>query len=92
MVVVDSPPVMPVADALALATMCDGVVAVARAGKTNRDRLVEAVKQIERSNGRFLGVIVNFLRAGDAPYEYGYYNAYRAARPAERPATSQRDQ
>jgi capsular exopolysaccharide synthesis family protein len=91
MVVVDSPPVMPVADSLALATMCDGVVAVARAGKTNRDRLVEAIKQIERSNGHFIGVIMNCLRAGDASYEYGYYNAYRSARPADRPAASRRD-
>jgi receptor protein-tyrosine kinase len=81
MVVVDSPPIIPVADSVALAARCDGVVVVARAGSTHRDRLVEAVRQVERSGGRFLGILINEIRPSDSPYEYEYYYAYRAGSP-----------
>jgi receptor protein-tyrosine kinase len=81
MVVVDSPPIIPVADSVALAARSDGVVVVARAGSTHRDRLVDAVRQVERSGGRFLGVLMNDVRPTDSPYEYEYYYAYRAGSP-----------
>ena len=78
-VIVDSPPLVPVADPAALAGRCDGVVIVARAGKTDKRRLVDSARVVERAGGRLLGVVLNFLRSGDTPYEYEYYYGYRAA-------------
>jgi capsular exopolysaccharide synthesis family protein len=75
MVVIDAPPIIPVADSVALAARCDGVIVVARAGSTHRDRLVNAVRQVELSGGRFLGVLINDVRPSDSPYEYEYYYA-----------------
>jgi receptor protein-tyrosine kinase len=78
-IVVDSPPIIPVADPAALAGRCDGVVVVARAGKTDRRRLVDAAQIVHRAGGRLLGVVLNFQRPGDSPYDYQYYQyGYRA--------------
>jgi capsular exopolysaccharide synthesis family protein len=72
-VIVDSPPVGPVADPAALAGRCDGVVVVAKAGRTDRRRLTEAVQVVERAGGRLLGVALNFLRPSQRAYDYEYY-------------------
>lgn len=83
-VIVDSPPLTPVADPAALAGRCDGVVMVARAGKTDRRRLLEGVQIIERAGGRLLGVALNFLTPGQSSYAYEYYYyGYRSPRVGE---------
>lgn len=82
MVVIDSPPLIPVADPAALANRVDGVIIVARAGSTHRKRLGEAVKIVEHSGAKLLGVLLNGLSPKDAPGEYEYYYSYRSA---ERP-------
>lgn len=73
-VIVDSPPLGPVADPAALASRCDGVIIVARAGKTDRRRLVDAGKVVQRAGGKLLGVVLNCLKPTDAPYDYAYYD------------------
>lgn len=78
-VVIDSPPLAPVADPATLAGRCDGVVLVARAGKTDRRRLVESARIVERAGGRLLGVALNFLGRDESAYDYGYYSyGYRS--------------
>jgi capsular exopolysaccharide synthesis family protein len=72
-VIVDSPPVVPVADPATLANLSDGVVVVARAGKTDRRRIAETVEILRRAGGRFLGVALNFLLPGETTYDYQYY-------------------
>ena len=57
LVVCDSPPIMAVGDAAALAAQCDGVILVIRAGKTAHDILRRVVEQIEAVKGRILGVL-----------------------------------
>lgn len=78
-VIVDSPPVIPVADPAALASQVDGVLLVARSGKTDRRRLVDSSRLVERSGGNLLGVVLNYLKPGETPYDYDYYYGYRAA-------------
>lgn len=78
-VILDTPPIVPVADPAALAARVDGVVLVARAGSTHRKRLVESAELIDRAGGRLLGVLLNRLRPQDAPHEYEYYYTYRAS-------------
>ena len=74
LVLCDSPPLMAVGDASALAALCDGVVFVIRAGKTPNDVLRRVVDQIESVKGRILGVILNRVD----PRRDGYYYYYRA--------------
>jgi len=72
LVLCDSPPVMAVGDAAALAALCDGVVLVIQVGRTAHDLLRRVVEQLEAVKGRILGVVLN--RAD--PRRDGYYYAY----------------
>jgi len=74
LVLCDSPPLMAVGDASALAAQCDGVIFVIRVGKTPNDVLRRVVDQIESVKGRILGVVLN--RAD--PRRDGYYYYYQA--------------
>jgi capsular exopolysaccharide synthesis family protein len=56
-VVIDSPPVNPVADIVALRARADGCLLVVRAGQTPREAVEEAVRNVGREH--VLGIIVN---------------------------------
>jgi succinoglycan biosynthesis transport protein ExoP len=57
-VVLDSPPLLPVADALELARLVDGVVLVVRSKHVTRDEAREVRALVERLELRLLGVVV----------------------------------
>jgi len=89
--IIDSPPLIPVADPAVLASRCDGVVLVARSGRTDRRRLADSAQIIERVGGRLLGIVLNFIRRGDADQDYGYYYQYATVPSSdESPAAPQR--
>lgn len=81
--VLDAPPVLTVADALALAGMVDAVVLVARSGKTKRRELVEAIDRLDQVGAPVIGAVLNDGRPRPA---YGEY--YYAAGPDEVPPGS----
>lgn len=72
-VVVDSPPVLPVADALVLSRMADATLLVANAERTRRNELVGAFEALDQAGARLAGTILNQAAAGgnDTYYEYG---------------------
>ena len=75
----DTPPVISVADALALAAQCDGVILVVRAGMVPHQVVRRAAQQIETVKSRILGVLLNHvnLRRDGYYYDYSrYYHAY----------------
>jgi capsular exopolysaccharide synthesis family protein len=78
LVVCDSPPVISVADGLALSAQCDGVVLVVRAGAIAHEVIGRAAEHIESVKGRILGVILNSVDLRrDGYYEYyRYYGKY----------------
>lgn len=80
-VILDSPPVLPVTDAAVLAAGADGVIIVVSAGKTTFDMLQKAIENITRTTGRVLGVVLNRvpLKGAESAY-YGreYYGAYES--------------
>lgn len=72
-IVVDSPPVTSVTDAVLLASLVDGVVIVVHGGKSTRE-LSRRTRQLLRSVGaRIFGVVLNNVKANDEDY-YTYYN------------------
>ncbi|MDX6372904.1 MAG: tyrosine-protein kinase [Nocardioidaceae bacterium] len=77
MVIVDAPPLLPVADAAVIATATDGAIVVARHGKTSRDQLREAVTRLENVGARVFGVVINMIprRAANSYYYYYYEDA-----------------
>jgi capsular exopolysaccharide synthesis family protein len=74
-VLIDSPPLMGMADAFVLARKVDGVCLVTRAGVTRRDVLAKMVQSLDAMNARLLGVVYNVPKRGRKPSDYyGYYN------------------
>lgn len=73
-VIVDSPPVVAVADAQILAALCDATVLVLRAQASTRRISLLAHNSLASVDARILGVIVNDVPPkGD---RYGYYGGY----------------
>lgn len=76
-VIIDTPPVSPISDALILGHQADGVVLCVHAGKTPRDLVARVRDDIRRANVRILGVLLNNLEADASAYgKYQYYYKY----------------
>ena len=85
MVLLDSPPVVSVSDAIALASFTDGVVLVVSSGKVPHDVVRRAAGQIEAVKGRILGVVINNVNLKRDGYYYDYYRYYQSYyAPAEK--------
>jgi capsular exopolysaccharide synthesis family protein len=81
-VVLDSPPVLPVADTQIMATHAGGVVLVIDSSKTHRSAGARAKSEIERVGGRIIGPVLNSYDPENSPYyqdpSYHYYRQYVA--------------
>jgi capsular exopolysaccharide synthesis family protein len=75
LVIVDSPPVLMVTDAVILSTKVDGTIIVVRSQKTTRPVLKRTVDVLSHSYGRKLGFVVNGMdtKSVEYYYSYGYY-------------------
>jgi capsular exopolysaccharide synthesis family protein len=73
-VVIDSPPLLPVTDAAILAHISDGALLIVQHGLTRRDQVGRAVEQLTAGDARLLGSILNKTpaRAPEAD-SYSYY-------------------
>jgi capsular exopolysaccharide synthesis family protein len=78
LVMLDSPPVVSVSDAIALAAFTDGVVLVVQAGKVPHDVIRRATAQIAAVKGRILGVVMNNVNLKRDGYYYDYYRYYQS--------------
>lgn len=76
-VLVDSPPVGPVTDAVVASKWVDGILLVVRAGLTREQELEECVTQIAAARTRLLGVVVNC--ADGTSLRYGHYYSSRSS-------------
>lgn len=75
LVIIDTPPLSVVADAIPLLTRISGVVVVARLGKSTRDGAIRLRKHLESMGAPTLGVVANGVSAKEA---YGDQYGYRA--------------
>ncbi|HEY7873944.1 MAG TPA: polysaccharide biosynthesis tyrosine autokinase [Actinomycetota bacterium] len=72
-VLIDSPPVLAVADAAILAARSGGAVVVIDASSTHRSATVHAKEEMERGGGRVIGSILNAFDPSASPYYYASY-------------------
>jgi protein-tyrosine kinase len=74
-ILIDSPPVMQVSDAVLLSTMVEGVVLVVNSQQTPKDVVREARARLGYARAKILGVVLNRvdLRGRDYAYYYGSY-------------------
>jgi succinoglycan biosynthesis transport protein ExoP len=87
-VIIDSPPVIAVADAQILAGLCDATILVVRAQASTRHVSLQAHNSLAGVDARILGVVVNDVPLRGDRYGYyggyGYYGAHRQGRDGER--------
>ncbi|MGE0396530.1 MAG: GumC family protein [Kofleriaceae bacterium] len=82
-IILDSPPLGAVTDAVVLSKQTDGVALVVQASKTLRDEVKRSVRQIRHVDGKIVGVILNQLSSHDRRYGYYNYYGYGEERPKE---------
>ncbi|MEM6794320.1 MAG: polysaccharide biosynthesis tyrosine autokinase [Acidobacteriota bacterium] len=77
-VLLDTPPVLPVADAVILGTMADGVVLCARAGVLLREDAKYTRERLSYSEMKIIGAVLNRYSTGSSSYnkKYRYYGVY----------------
>jgi capsular exopolysaccharide synthesis family protein len=82
LVIIDTPPVLPVADALNLSVKVDGVVIVTRLGETTRDRLRRTKESLANVHANIIGVVPNSaVQREDSAYSYAYRYRSRGKAP-----------
>ncbi len=81
-VLLDSPPLLEIADGRILMTQVEGVILVVRAGETTRDMLQRAAMHVEDVGAKLIGVVLNGvdLRHNQYYSSYSYYRGYGSDR------------
>jgi capsular exopolysaccharide synthesis family protein len=82
LIIIDAPPMLGFAEPLQLAAMVDGVVIIARAGRTNRKDVATMLHTLRRLGAPVVGIVLNgvtkdLAQRYDYPGTYGsYHNHY----------------
>jgi len=75
-VIVDSPPVLPLADANVVSQIVDGVLVVVRDRSTKTAQVVQAVSELRAVDATLLGTVLNRSDSSVGLYSYSAYGAY----------------
>jgi capsular exopolysaccharide synthesis family protein len=86
-IIIDSPPVNPITDAVILGTRVDGTVFVVRSFKATIDQVRHATRALSDVNAKVLGVILNAVDLGRLEYKYSYYYRSYTTYAEDKPTT-----
>ena len=75
-VLIDTPPVMPVTDALIVSRFVDGMILVIASAEVKVEMAREVKNQLVNAGANILGVVLNKVRSEHHGYGYGYYYYY----------------
>ncbi len=90
-VLIDSPPVLPVTDAAVLSARVDATLIVTRAGTTSKRELARAVELLRQVDAPLVGTVLNGV-TDESAYGYSYnYRYYSRAQPQGRRPVPARD-
>jgi capsular exopolysaccharide synthesis family protein len=76
LVLLDTPPVLPVADTLVIGRMAAGAVLVTESRQTSIDAVIKAKDLLTRNQTRLLGVVLNKFESREARATFGYGYGY----------------
>ncbi len=88
LVLIDSPPVLPVTDALVLFRHVDATLMVFSAGTTTRKEAAAALAKVRQVDGPVIGAVLNGVKAEASfgyGYGYGYGSTYREQEGSPKP-------
>ncbi|MFF9808906.1 polysaccharide biosynthesis tyrosine autokinase [Streptomyces coeruleorubidus] len=83
-VVIDTAPVLPVADTPAMSAAVDGYLLAARYAKSSRGQVADAVRALQDVGATVLGSVLNMVPAKRDSEQYGYGYEYRPKTPGRR--------
>lgn len=75
-VIVDSAPLLPVTDSVALSRSVDGVIVVTQAGRTTKRQVTNALDQLQQVSAPLLGLVLNKAATSKSRTGYGYGYGY----------------
>lgn len=75
-VLIDTPPVMPVTDALIVSRFVDGMIFVIASSEVKVEMARDVKNQLVNAGANILGVVLNKVRSEHHGYGYGYYYYY----------------
>ncbi len=81
-VIVDSPPITVISDAVVLSTRMDGIILVFRSGRTRLESARNAISALKQVHARVLGVVLNGAGRSTQDYYYRYRTDYGVQRKA----------
>jgi tyrosine-protein kinase len=88
MVLLDSPPLLPVTDAVVLSKMAGGAVVIVGADRIHRPQLQQSLDSLETAGAHLFGIVMNKIARREAA-AYGYGSGYASYGPKIRPASGQ---
>lgn len=78
-IILDSPPVLPVSDALIISNLADGTIVNVAVGITEKDLFKRTIDSLENVGSNIIGTVVNKASTNDKRYNsYGYNYEYKA--------------
>jgi capsular exopolysaccharide synthesis family protein len=75
-IIIDTPPVLAVTDAVVLSALVDGVILVVASGVTARGALARTHRILENARARVLGIVLNKVDVRFDTYYGSYYGPY----------------
>lgn len=75
-VLIDTPPVLPVTDALVVSRLVDATIVVATAGRTTRKEMHRAIELLHQVSAPVVGTVLNGVEQGAVYGTKNRYNAY----------------
>lgn len=89
-ILIDTPPLLPVTDAAAVAPSTDGVLLVCRFRETTTDQVTRSVQALEAVSADLLGTVFTMVPTS-GPRAYAQYNAYYRSEQSESPVRDRDD-
>jgi capsular exopolysaccharide synthesis family protein len=83
-ILLDTPPILAIADTPVLSRWVDGVILVVAAERTGRPAILRTIDQLSRVGGKVLGIVLNRVDLERNSYYFGqYYGEYYRSYYAE---------
>jgi capsular exopolysaccharide synthesis family protein len=91
-ILMDSPPLGPVSDALVLSKQTDGILLVLKAGVTHREQAKRAIRSLRDVKAHVIGALLNHVDSKGGKYQseyyaYNYHRTYGGERDEQRTAS-----
>jgi capsular exopolysaccharide synthesis family protein len=92
-IIIDSPPLLPVTDPVILARLADLTLLIVGAGQTKKGQLSRAFQQVAQSGELRLGIVFNEVRReSDNSYSYSYSYSYKPRENGSSPTSDARSE